>query len=311
MTNRPPRSPPIRKSEPLLAAPAGLGPPSVMHPSAETLITLALEEDLGKAGDLTSRYFVDPGTRTTGRIVAREPGVLAGSEIGEACFRRVDESLDVRRDLVDGAKLDRGDVVMTISGEARSILTAERPALNFMQRLSGVASLTAEFVAAADNDRVRVLDTRKTTPGFRHLQKEAVRAGGGHNHRMGLYDMVMVKDNHLLSGDASEDLAASIRTLREAHPEVRVEVEADTLDQVNRFLGIEGIDVIMLDNMSNDQMREAVAIRDAGKSGIELEASGGVNLETIGGIAATGVDCISVGALTHSARSLDLGMDFE
>jgi nicotinate-nucleotide pyrophosphorylase (carboxylating) len=202
--------------------------------------------------------------------------------------------------------LAKGDTVLEIRGAVRSILTAERVALNFIQRLSGTATLTRRFVEAVAGTRARILDTRKTTPGLRALEKAAVVAGGGVNHRFGLYDMVMVKDNHLAAGTTPEQLQAAIRTFRAENPGRRVEVEADTLDQVRRFLTFTGVDVILLDNMACAQMAEAVAL---GAGRVQFEASGGVSLATAADIAATGVDFISVGALTHSAPAIDFSLE--
>lgn len=271
------------------------------------LIALALAEDIG-TGDVTSEFFTGPDRRALARIVARQPCVLAGGRVAEEVFRRVDGSLEIRCDRPDGDRLERGDVAMTISGRAASLLTAERTALNFLQRLSGVATLTREYVEAIRGTSAKILDTRKTTPGWRLLEKAAVAAGGAVNHRIGLYDMAMVKDNHLAAGTSTGDLQASIRRLREQRPEIRIELEADTLDQVREFLTLEGVDVILLDNMPPALLREAVALR---KSGLVFEASGGVTLDTIRAIAETGVDFISVGALTHSAKAVDLSMELE
>jgi nicotinate-nucleotide pyrophosphorylase (carboxylating) len=199
-------------------------------------------------------------------------------------------------------------LVIEVEGPSRAILTAERTALNFMQRLSGVATLTSRFVEQVKGTSARILDTRKTTPGWRLLEKAAVAAGGGTNHRMGLYDRAMVKDNHLVAEGKLEYLQEAIRRLKSEKPEVGIELEADRLDQVKDFLALEGVDYILLDNMSLDELREAVAMREG--SSPALEASGGVNLSTVAGIGQTGVDFISVGAVTHSAVGLDLGLDF-
>jgi len=196
--------------------------------------------------------------------------------------------------------------VAEIEGDARALLTGERVALNFLQRLSGVATLTRKFVGAVAGTKTHILDTRKTTPGLRALEKAAVVAGGGHNHRFGLFDMVMVKDNHLLAETDLHRLQDAIRRCRADHPEVRIELEADTLDQVRRFLTLMGVDVILLDNMRLEEMKEAVEL---GAGRVQFEASGGVNLDTVAGIAATGVDFISVGALTHSARAIDFSLE--
>jgi nicotinate-nucleotide pyrophosphorylase (carboxylating) len=267
------------------------------------LVELALREDLG-SGDVTVRHFTDPTRRNCARIVARQPGVLAGIATATEVFRRVDPALEVTPLLADGARLNGGDEVMRISGPTGSILTAERTALNFLQRLSGVATATRRYVDALVGTNARLLDTRKTTPGFRELEKAAVRAGGGTNHRLGLHDMVMVKDNHLAGGLSAAALEAGVRSAKAAG--LRVEVEADTLEQVREFVRLEGIDVILLDNMTLEDMRAAVALRPPG---IQLEASGGITLENIRSVAETGVDFISVGALTHSAPALDLSLE--
>ena len=267
-------------------------------------IAVALTEDIG-TGDLTSRYFVGTEWRNA-RIFAKEPAVAAGIGTGAEVFRRVDPQLDVRVVREDGAALVKGDTVLEITGAVRSILTAERVALNFIQRLSGTATLTRRFVEAVAGTRARILDTRKTTPGLRALEKAAVVAGGGMNHRFGLFDMVMVKDNHLAIGTPPDHLPAAIRKFREENPGLRVELEADTLEQVRRFLTFTGVDVILLDNMTCAQMSEAVAL---GAGRVQFEASGGVTLATVGAIAATGVDFISVGALTHSAPAIDFSLE--
>ena len=267
-------------------------------------IAVALAEDIGP-GDLTSRYFV--GTERRGaRIFAKEPAVAAGVNTGAEVFRRVDPQLEVRVVRGDGGALVKGDTVLEISGAVRSILTAERVALNFIQRLSGTATLTRRFVDAVAGTHARILDTRKTTPGLRALEKAAVVAGGGVNHRFGLYDMVMVKDNHLATGTPADHLPAAIRRFRDENPGLRVELEADTLEQVRRFLTFPGVDVILLDNMTCAQMSEAVAL---GAGRVQFEASGGVTLATVAAIAATGVDFISVGALTHSAPAIDFSLE--
>jgi nicotinate-nucleotide pyrophosphorylase (carboxylating) len=196
-----------------------------------------------------------------------------------------------------------GETVLTISGYTRAILTGERVALNFLQRLSGIATLTAEFVKQVAGTGATILDTRKTTPGLRRLEKEAVRAGGGRNHRFGLYDAVMVKDNHLLAGPV---LGTTLAKLRATHPNLLIELEADTIEQVREFAGFPEVDVILLDNMSVEQLRAAIALR---RPGLIFEASGGVHLGTVRAIAQTGVDFISVGQLTHSARAIDLSLE--
>ena len=273
-------------------------------PQAHDPIAIALAEDLGP-GDLTSRYFIGDEQKSA-RVFAKESAVAAGIGTGAEVFRRVDPQLKVRVVREDGAALSKGGTVLEISGPVRSILTAERVALNFIQRLSGIATLTRRFVAAVAGTRARILDTRKTTPGLRALEKAAVVAGGGVNHRFGLYDMVMVKDNHLAADRPTDHLPAAIRAFRAEHPGIRVELEADTLEQVRRFLTFSGVDVILLDNMTCAQMAEAVAL---GAGRVQFEASGGVTLATVAAIAATGVDFISVGALTHSAPAIDFSLE--
>lgn len=280
-----------------------------MNEISKELIRLALREDLREIGDLTSLYFVDEAHRSVGRIVSRESAIVSGVSVAAEVCKQVDPQLSITEDQGDGTAVEKGDTVLEISGPTRSILTAERTALNFMQRLSGVATVTRTFMDRIKHTDARLLDTRKTTPGFRELEKAAVLHGGGTNHRVGLYDAVMVKDNHLAANLKPVDLAERIGELKKEMPDLKIEVEADRLDQVDAFLKIEGIDVVLLDNMSNSQLIEAVSMRNSVNSSIQLEASGGVNLDTIAAIAETGVDFISVGALTHSVRSIDLGLD--
>ncbi len=271
------------------------------------LIRLALAEDIG-AGDVTVRYFVPAEARARAVILAKEPGVLAGVALAEAVFRAVDPGITVVVKKSDGDRLEVKDVVLELSGPARSILTAERTALNFLQRLSGIATQTAAYVKAVAGTGTGILDTRKTTPGWRWLEKAAVRAGGGTNHRIGLYDMVMVKDNHLPKAGGLTGLQAGIAALQVAHPGMKVELEADTVQQVRAFLTLRGVSFILLDNMSLEEMSECVGLAQG--SGVKLEASGGITLERLPEIAATGVDFISSGALTHSVKALDLSLDF-
>lgn len=279
-----------------------------MERNARTLIDLALAEDIG-SGDVTSRYFVPEDRMARAFIVARTEGVISGAEVAQAVFRAVDASLSIAILVPDGSRVSAGAMVLRVEGPARSILTAERTALNFLQRLSGVASLTRRYVDAISGTGAAILDTRKTTPGYRMLEKAAVVHGGGTNHRFGLFDRAMVKDNHLVAENSLSILQAGIVKLKTDRPEVEVELEADRLEQVEAFLGLDGVDYLLLDNMSLEDLRAAVAMRN-GRTIPRLEASGGVNLETVRGIAETGVDFISVGALTHSAPSLDLGLDF-
>ena len=265
-------------------------------------VDIALAEDIG-SGDLTSLFFISETRRSKARIFAKEPCVIAGVDVVREIYRKLDSRLGLSVLKPDGSRVLPGEIVIELSGFTRAILTGERVSLNFLQRLSGVATLTAQFVDAVRGTGATILDTRKTTPGLRALEKAAVKAGGGRNHRMGLYDAVMVKDNHLL---AKPDLQTAIHALRRSHPSILVEVEADSVDQVREFMNLEGIDVILLDNMSLDQLRASVALK---RSGVNFEASGGVSLATVRQIAETGVDFISVGQLTHSARAMDFSLE--
>ena len=276
-----------------------------MKPDRYDPIAAALEEDIG-AGDITTEFFVPDSLHASGRIVAREKAIVAGSGAAAEVFRKLDLSIDVQIIRGDGTEVAAGDVIVEVRGLARSILKAERVALNFLQRLCGIATLTRQFVDAVGNHSVKILDTRKTTPGLRALEKAAVVAGGGENHRFGLYDMVLVKDNHLATFEGLSSLADRVRQLRQERPNVRIEVEADDLEQVRAFVEIEGIDVILLDNMTTAQIREAVALRE---DNIKFEASGGITLKNVNRIAATGVDCISVGSLTHAPRAIDIDLE--
>lgn len=268
-------------------------------------IANALREDIG-AGDITTNFFVPDGLHALGRIIARERAIVAGGQTTAEVFRRVDPTLNVDILRADGTALTGGETILEVRGAARSILTAERVALNFLQHLSGIATLTRQFVEATGKSRAKILDTRKTIPGLRALEKAAVVAGGGANHRLNLNDRILVKDNHLSVGSGFSEFADAIQRLRQKHPGVRVEVEADRLEQVRSFLEIEGIDVILLDNMKPSEMREAVAL---GRKKVQFEASGGVTLKNVRQIAATGVDYISVGALTHSAPAIDFSLE--
>ena len=280
-----------------------------MQDHTETLIDLALAEDIGP-GDVTSRYFIPEERQACAFVAVRKDGVISGVELAARVFRKIDPTLEVEILIPDGSKVGPGALAIRITGSARSILTAERTALNFLQRLSGVATLTAKHVDLVKDTPVRILDTRKTTPGYRMLEKRAVLHGGGMNHRMGLYDRAMVKDNHLVAEGGIKALQAAILLLNAANPETEVELEADNIEQVQKFLTLEGVDFILLDNMSPAELRAAVLLRgERGKP--QFEASGGISLETLREVAATGVDFISVGALTHSAPALDIGLDFE
>ena len=270
-----------------------------------TLVKSALDED-GAFNDLTTIATVVSDRHARGRLVARAPGVLCGVALALEAFRTLDPKVTMRVDMEDGLRLEVGDSILYLSGHARALLAAERVALNFMQRLSGVASMTARYVDAVRGTRARILDTRKTTPGWRLLEKYAVRTGGGTNHRLNLSTAVLIKDNHLASVDG--DVALAVRRARDLAPVgTKVEVECDRLEQVQAALDAKA-DIVMLDNMTTAQMAECVRLV-AGRA--ITEASGGVNLETVRAIAETGVDWISVGALTHSAPALDLALDFE
>jgi nicotinate-nucleotide pyrophosphorylase (carboxylating) len=272
------------------------------------LTATALAEDVGE-GDVTTLATVPETAHATGRIVARQSLVVAGLDLAQACFEVLSTDVRLERLASDGQHLGRGEALLRLDGSARAILTGERVALNFLQRLSGIATLTARFVRAVEGTSAKILDTRKTTPGWRRLEKYAVRCGGGQNHRLGLFDMVLIKDNHLaaLRLEPPNPIGAAVRRAREKYPGLQVEVEADTPVQVQQALEA-GADIILLDNMDLEQMRTAVHwINRKAKT----EASGGVDLSTVRAIAETGVDFISVGALTHSAPAVDIALDFD
>lgn len=271
----------------------------------DTLITMALEEDVG-AGDWTTEWTVPGDARGKAVVVAKEELVVAGLEAAMRVFRRVEPGLTLRARVSVGHRVESGQVVLEAEGPLRGILTGERTALNFLGRLSGVATLTRRFADAVEATGAAILDTRKTLPGWRALEKEAVRAGGGRNHRMGLHDMVLVKDNHLV---AAGGVKASVERVREAnHEGIPVEVEVTSLEELDELLSM-GVDRVLLDNMDNATMREAVSrIRALGDDRPLAEASGNVSLTTVRGVAETGVDLISVGSLTHSAPSADLSL---
>jgi nicotinate-nucleotide pyrophosphorylase (carboxylating) len=265
----------------------------------------ALDED-GAFNDVTTIATVRSDRRARGRLVARQAGVVVGVPFALEAFRLLDPKCSIRVDAEDGTRLEKGETVLYLSGHARGLLSAERVALNFLQRLSGVATLTARYVDAVRGTRAKILDTRKTTPGWRALEKYAVRAGGGMNHRMDLASSVLIKDNHLLAVDG--DIRLAIKRARELVPaEAVIEIECDSVDQVRVALEA-GASIILLDNMPIAMMRQCVELVDRR---VLLEASGGVTLETIGAIAQTGVDHISIGALTHSSPAMNLALDFE
>lgn len=272
----------------------------------ERIVLMALDED-APWGDLTGETLIPEAATATAELVAREPGVFSGARVVEATFRLVDPAIAVEVLAADGDEFAAGDVLARVQGPARGILRAERVALNLVQRMSGVATLTARYVDAVAGTRARIVDTRKTTPGLRSLERQAVRDGGGRNHRRSLSDAIMAKDNHLAVLTAGgADLATALREARERMPHTaHLEVEVDRVDQIAPVLA-GGADTVMLDNFTVDELRAGVELI-AGRA--VVEASGGVNLDTVAAIAATGVDVISVGALTHSARALDLGLD--
>jgi nicotinate-nucleotide pyrophosphorylase (carboxylating) len=276
-----------------------------MKPKRYDPVAAALKEDIGN-GDVTTDFFVPETLHATGRIIVREKAIVAGTGAAAEVFRQVDPATDIQISRHDGDEVAAGDVIIEVRGLARSILKAERVALNFLQRLCGIATLTREFVNAIGNHSAKILDTRKTTPGLRALEKAAVVAGGGVNHRFGLYDMVLVKDNHLAALGGLSSFADQLRRLREERPNIRIEVEADDLEQVRAFVEVEGIDVILLDNMTPAQIREALALR---RNDIKFEASGGITLKNVKRVAATGVDYISIGALTNAARAIDIALE--
>lgn len=281
---------------------------SSMTEHVDQLIDMALSEDLGE-GDVTSTYFVPEEAMAKAYMLVKQDGVVAGYDVVKRVFEKVDPSVKVKVLVEEGTKVRKGTRVMEINGKARSVLTSERVALNFMQRLSGIATKTASYVDLISHTKAKLLDTRKTTPGWRFLEKKAVVVGGGNNHRMGLYDRAMVKDNHLVAQHDVASLKEAIARLKQDKPNVEVELETDTLEQVEAFLPLEGVKYILLDNMSNEMLRQAVAMRGKENDTL-LEASGGVTHETISAIAETGVDFISVGALTHSAVALDISLEF-
>jgi nicotinate-nucleotide pyrophosphorylase (carboxylating) len=271
-------------------------------------VQAALAEDIG-AGDATTLATVPENLPARAILRAREPLVVAGLDFAEAAFRELSAAVRLKRLVPDGRRVQANVVLLKISGLARAILSAERVALNFVQRLAGIATLTAQFVAAIRGTRAQILDTRKTTPGWRRFEKYAVACGGGRSHRNSLSAMILIKDNHLaaLRGAQPGAIAAAVQRAREKFPQLQVEVEADTLEQVEQATHA-GADIILLDNMNPAQLRRAVQ-KVQGRA--QTEASGGVSLANVRAIAKTGVDFISVGAITHSARAVDIGLDFE
>lgn len=289
-----------------MAVTAGMASPSnrlLLGPEAlERVVAAALAEDVGE-GDVTTEATVAPEAVGTAELLVKEPGVVCGLGVAEAVFRALDPDIRFERLVREGAVVDRPTAVALVTGPERAILTSERVALNFLGRLSGIATLTKRYVDAVAGTGAAILDTRKTTPGLRALEKHAVACGGGRNHRFGLDDGVLVKDNHLR---AAGSISKAVESVRET-TDLPIEVECDTLEQVSEALD-SGADAILLDNMSLDELRSAVAL--AGGR-VRLEASGGITLDTVRAVAETGVDEISVGALTHSARSLDVSLELK
>jgi nicotinate-nucleotide pyrophosphorylase (carboxylating) len=271
------------------------------------LVRVALAEDVGP-GDRTTQALVSSDSRAAGAVVARERLVVSGLTAAAEVFRTASDAICARLTVAEGVWVEVGQGVLEVSGPAAALLTAERTALNLVQHLSGVATLTRAYVEAVAGTGAVILDTRKTLPGLRYLQKEAVAHGGGQNHRFGLFDAILIKDNHLaaLAGVLPEPVSDAVRLLRERCPGWPVEIEADTLEQVREALAC-GVDTVLLDNMTLEDLRAAVRLA-SGRA--KTEASGGVTLATVRAIAETGVDYISVGALTHSARAMDLGLDW-
>jgi len=271
-------------------------------------VQAALAEDIG-SGDVTTLATIPESATARAAMIAREPLTVAGLDFAEAAFRELAPSIQIERTAREGQRAEARAVLLHVEGLARAVLTAERVALNFVQRLSGIATLTASFVEAIHGTRGQILDTRKTTPGWRRFEKYAVTCGGGRNHRFGLHDQVLIKDNHLvaLRDEKPNAIAAAVARSRARWPKLQVEVEADRLEQVAQAVAA-GADIILLDNMNIEQLRAAVNLV-AGR--VRTEASGGVNVQTVHAIAETGVDFISVGALTHSARAVDIALDVE
>jgi nicotinate-nucleotide pyrophosphorylase (carboxylating) len=275
------------------------------NPLVVQLIDIAFAEDIGE-GDHTSLATIDAAESGKSIIVAKDEGIIAGLHLAEHIFKRIDPTLHVKLLKDEGDTIKYGEVVMEIEGSSRSMLTAERTVLNFIQRLSGVASQTAKYVQVLEGLHTKILDTRKTTPGMRLLEKWAVKIGGGANHRIGLYDMILIKDNHVdFAGGISSAISRTKSYLAKNNLSLKIEIETRSIDELKQVLEIGGVDRIMLDNFSPDLLREAVALINGR---FETEASGGITLQTLRSYAETGVDYISSGALTHSVKAMDLSM---
>ncbi|NLG49039.1 MAG: carboxylating nicotinate-nucleotide diphosphorylase [Chloroflexi bacterium] len=273
----------------------------VLTDDIKNIVQNALAEDIG-SGDVTSVPIIPPSTHLSGQFLVKAPGVVAGLAVVGEVFAQVDRAIEYTPLVAEGTVVSPGDVVARVEGDGPGILIGERVALNFMQRMSGIATMTHAYVQTVAGTRAKILDTRKTVPGLRVLDKLAVKLGGGENHRFGLFDMVLIKDNHI---QAAGGITAAVQRVREHAAGLPIEVEVETLEQLQEALALR-VDRIMLDNMSIEQMREAVRLADGA---VELEASGGITMQTIADVAATGVDLISVGALTHSVKALDISLD--
>ncbi len=280
-----------------------------MNPAIEKLLDLAILEDAG-SGDVTTEAVYSGSEKSTGLFLAKEDGIIAGSELAGHIFKKIDNSLIYEPLISDGSEVKKGDEIARVSGSSGSILTGERIALNFMQRMSGVATVTRKFVDKVSHTKCRILDTRKTIPGHRYTDKWAVRLGGGYNHRYCLDDMYLIKENHIVvAGGIAEALDACIQhKTQNEHEGHQVEIEVQNLDQINEVLDHGGADIIMLDNMDNETMKQAVALCGGQ---VQLEASGNMSLERVKNVAETGVDFISVGALTHSVMAMDISLLFD
>lgn len=291
--------------------------------AARKLIRLALAEDLGERGDVTAQALIPADAKGAVRFAARQSGILAGLPVARLVLEEMGVDFEWTSHVIDGSPIERGSILATVSGGVRDLLAAERTMLNLLSRLCGVATLTRRYVDAAAGGKARIYDTRKTTPGWRLLEKYAVRCGGGRNHRLALYDSILIKDNHLAAiEDRTGSAATAVGTaIRAAHDSLvsfseerrkvaLVEIEVDDFEQLQAALETQGVDVILLDNMNDDQLRRAAELRDRIAASVELEASGGMALDRIPSAARTGVDRISVGALTHQAVSLDIGLDW-
>lgn len=283
----------------------------LINDDIKKLVEIAMREDLGDIegnstgfiGDITTQSTINPDDTITASMVAREQGVIAGINISKYVFNRIAPSVKVTPHLKDGDAVSPKDKILTVSGKAQDILQSERIALNFMTHLSGIASETARYVKAVEDTNAKILDTRKTLPGWRTLQKHAVKMGGGENHRMGLYDMVLIKDNHIAAADG---ITAALDRVTKANPQVKIEIEVDTLEQLQEVLDHGAAEIVLLDNMTPDDLKKAVSMC---KGKLLTEASGGINIDSVKDIARSGVDYISIGALTHSVKVFDIGLD--